>query len=164
MAVLNVHERRLPVPESGLAPLLDGLSSREDLLWPSGRGLWPAMVFDRPLGVGARGGHGPVRYTVVGYAPGQWVRFRFSGPKGFHGFHEYTVHATGDPSRAVLRHTLAMRVRGSARLTWPLVFRRLHDALLEDSLDRAEEACSGTVARPARWSPYVRLLRRFIPE
>ncbi|GAA2081616.1 hypothetical protein GCM10009801_40720 [Streptomyces albiaxialis] len=163
MAVLNVHERRLPVPESGLAPLLDGLSSENDRVWPSERGQWPRMVLDRPLGVGATGGHGPVRYTVVGYAPGRWVRFRFSGPKGFHGFHEYTVHATDDPSSAVLRHTLAMRARGPARLAWPFVFRWFHDAVIEDSLDRAERACAGTVARPARWSPYVRLLRRLTP-
>ncbi|MGW2011839.1 hypothetical protein [Streptomyces nigrescens] len=37
-----------------------------------------------------------------------------------------------------------------------------HDAALEDSLDRAERACTGTVARPARWSRYVRTLRRLI--
>lgn len=37
-----------------------------------------------------------------------------------------------------------------------------HDAALEDSLDRAERACTDTVARPARWSRYVRMLRRLI--
>ncbi|AZS71029.1 hypothetical protein DDE74_08815 [Streptomyces lydicus] len=40
--------------------------------------------------------------------------------------------------------------------------RPLHDAAPEDSLDRAERACTGTVARPARWSRYVRMLRRLI--
>ena len=37
--------------------LLDGLSAADDRLWPKDR--WPAMRFDRPLKVGARGGHGP---------------------------------------------------------------------------------------------------------
>jgi hypothetical protein len=52
-----------------------------------------------------------------------------------------------------------MRVRGTARLSWPLVFRPLHDALVEDSLDLAERAVSARLATPARWSRYVRLLR-----
>ncbi|MFD9223274.1 hypothetical protein ACFWDI_25455 [Streptomyces sp. NPDC060064] len=54
----------------------------------------------------------------------------------------------------MLNHPLAMRVRGPARLTWPLFRRRQHDAVTEDSLDRAEGV------RRSRWGPYVRLLRR----
>ncbi|UQA96284.1 SRPBCC family protein [Streptomyces halobius] len=158
MGVYNVHERVLPVPPADVGRLVDGLSGSADPLWPHGD--WPPMVLDGPLARGARGGHGPVRYTVAAYVPGQWVRFTFSGPRGFHGFHEYTVHPL-DGDRALLRHTLAMRVRGAARFTWPLAYRAFHDAVLEDSLDRAERACTGTVARPSRWSTYVRLLRRF---
>ncbi|TJZ43466.1 SRPBCC family protein [Streptomyces piniterrae] len=158
MGVYNVHERVLSAPRAEVGLLIDGLSGSADRLWPGGD--WPPMVLDGPLGPGARGGHGPVRYTVAAYVPGQWVRFTFRGPRGFHGFHEYTAHPL-DEGRTVLRHTLAMRARGAARFTWPLVFRPFHDAVLEDSLDRAEQACTGTVARPSRWSPYVRLLRRF---
>ncbi|GAU66297.1 hypothetical protein SSP35_02_06700 [Streptomyces sp. NBRC 110611] len=158
MGVYNVHERVLPVPEAEAGLLIDGLSGSGDRLWPSGD--WPPMLLDGPLAPGAAGGHGPVRYTVAAHVPGRWVRFTFSGPRGFDGFHEYTVHPLG-PDRTLLRHTLAMRARGPARLTWPLAFRHFHDAVLEDSLDRAERACTGTVARPARWNRYVRLLRRF---
>ncbi|MFI0738184.1 hypothetical protein ACH4PU_08825 [Streptomyces sp. NPDC021100] len=61
--------------------------------------------------------------------------------------------------RTVLRHTLAIRARGSARLTVPLFWRPLHDACLEAALDRAERECADGPARPARLSPYVRLLR-----
>ncbi|REK87927.1 SRPBCC family protein [Streptomyces inhibens] len=157
MGVYNVHERVLPVPGAEAGLLIDGLSGDADRLWPHPD--WPPMLFDGPLAPGASGGHGPVRYTVAAYVPGQWVRFTFRGPRGFHGFHEYTVHPLG-PDRTLLRHTLAMHARGPARLSWPLAFRHLHDAALEDSLDRAEHACTGTVARPARWSRYVRLLRR----
>ncbi|MFF4268143.1 SRPBCC family protein [Streptomyces virginiae] len=157
MGVYNLHERVIAAKESEVGALIDTLAAGdEDRLWP-GR-LWEPMEFDRPLAVGAVGGHGPVRYTVAAYVPGTWVRFAFTGPRGFHGFHEFAVLPV-DAERTVLRHTLAMRISGLARLTWPLAFRSGHDAVLEDCLDRAELACTGTVAHPARWSPYVRLLR-----
>ncbi|WP_330335514.1 SRPBCC family protein (plasmid) [Streptomyces sp. NBC_00536] len=157
MGVYNVHERLLAAKGSEVGALIDSLSDGvADRLWPQQK--WPALEFDRPLAVGATGGHGPVRYAVTAYVPGTWVRFTFSGPRGFHGFHEFAVLPV-DAERTVLRHTLAMRTGGLARLTWPLAFRSMHDACLEDGLDRAELACTGTVARPARWSPYVRLLR-----
>ncbi|RII20749.1 hypothetical protein DSC45_02795 [Streptomyces sp. YIM 130001] len=156
MAVLDVHERLLPAGAAQVGALVDSLATEADRLWPAGA--WPAMRLSGGLAPGSRGGHGPVRYTVCAYAPGQWVRFTFSGPRGFHGFHEYSVHPV-DAARTVLRHTLAMRVRGPARLTWPLAYRHLHDALLEDSLDRAEHAAAGHVTSPARRGAYVRMLR-----
>ncbi|WP_374773561.1 SRPBCC family protein [Streptomyces sp. NBC_01310] len=156
MGVYNVHERLLAAKASEVGALVDTLSTGDaDQLWP-GR-VWEPMEFDRPLSVGAVGGHGPVRYTVAAYVPGTWVRFTFTGPRGFHGFHEFAVLPV-DPEHTVLRHTLAMSTTGLTRLTWPLAWRPVHDACLEDSLDRAERACTGTVARPARWSPYVRFL------
>ncbi|MEV2256202.1 SRPBCC family protein [Streptomyces sp. NPDC050147] len=163
MGVYNVHERLLATKGSEVGALIDSLSGGvTDRLWP--HPTWTAMEFDRPLAVGATGGHGPVRYTVTAYVPGTWVRFTFSGPRGFHGFHEFTVLPV-DEERTALRHTLAMKTSGLARLTWPVAYRPMHDACLEDSLDRAELACTGTLTRPARWSPYVRLLhaleRRF---
>ncbi len=117
------------------------------------------MRLDGPLAVGASGGHGPVRYTVEEYVPGRLVRFRFQAPRGFDGFHEFTVRPRPGGG-SVLVHLLAMRARGPAPLSWPLVFRPLHDALLEDALDRAERELTGTVRAPARWSVYTRLLRR----
>lgn len=156
MAVLNIHERTIPAPESAVGALLDGLAGPDDRLWPGSD--WPPLQLDGPLAVGAAGGHGPVRYQVVGYQPGRWVRFRFSGPRGFDGFHEFTVQPAKGGS--LLRHTIAMRLHGAGRLSWPLAFRWLHDALLEDSLDRAVRACGAAVESPARWGTPVRLLRR----
>jgi hypothetical protein len=156
MAVLNIHERLLPAPPERLAPLIDGLAAPDDALWPGDR--WPALRLDGPLAVGARGGHGPIRYTVDGYAPGRWIRFRFGASTRFDGFHEFSVHPRGEDT--VIRHTLAGRPRGRMRAGWPLAIRWLHDALLEDALDHAERYVTGTVDEPARWSAYVRLLRR----
>ena len=157
MGIHNVHERLLAANECQVGELIDTLASGNgDRLWPGRH--WPPMEFDRPLTVGAVGGHGPVRYIVAGYAPGRWIRLAFTGPPGFHGFHEFAV-LPGGPQRTRLHHTLTMSPRGLARFTWPLVWRPLHDACLEDCLDRAELVCTNSVARPARWSPYVRFLR-----
>ncbi len=156
IAVVNVHERRVPAPQEAVGALIDGLAGDDDRLWPRTR--WPAVRFDRPLAVGARGGHGPVRYVVSHYVPGRWIRFRFTGPPGFHGFHEFTVEPDA-PGVTSLRHTLVLRPRGWRWLGWLLFFRPLHDAAFEDSLDQAERALTGHVAHPARWTWYVRLLR-----
>ncbi len=158
--VLNVHERRFRATPEQVGALLDRLSTKDDPLWP--HGAWPRMRFDAgKLAVGAKGGHGPVRYTVEHYDPGENVVFRFTGPKGFHGTHGLTVipHADGTTT---LKHTIVLKPKGRARLTWPLVIEPLHDALLEDALDNAERALHGSVESPARWSPRVKMLRRLL--
>lgn len=155
MPIRNAHERTLPAPAERVGALLDGLASPEDALWP--RHDWPPMRFDRPLQVGAVGGHGPIRYTVEEYEPGRQVRFRFTAPRGFHGTHGLEVEPV-DPDHTRLRHVLEMRPTGAARVSWPLVYRPLHDALLEDALDRAERAVGGA-APPRPRSHWVRLLR-----
>ena len=156
MKVRNVHQRELTASAEEVGRLLDSLSSPHDALWP--RRQWPRMAFDRPLGVGAVGGHGPIRYFVESYEPGRAVRFRFTGPRGFDGFHAFDLSPNG-PS-TVLSHTLEMTTRGAANLTWPLVFRPLHDALIEDAFDCAETALGQPPASPRRWMPWVRFLRR----
>lgn len=156
--VVNEHARRIPVPADRLGALLDGLSGPDDALWPVPA--WPPVVFDRPLGVGADGGHGPIRYRVSAYEPGRRVECTFAAATGVSGTHTLTVEPDG-PGAAVLRHVLVAReFRSSAwRLRWALIVRWLHDALLEDLLDRAEESVGTGPARPARWTPWVRLLR-----
>jgi hypothetical protein len=156
MHVLNIHQRWLPGPPERVGALLDGLAGPGDRLWPNDR--WPAIRFDRPLGPGADGGHGPIRYRVASYDPGRRVSFRFTGMPGVDGGHRLEVEPAG-PGAAVLRHVAEARFSGRWLVIWPLVVRPLHNALIEDLLDRAELAVTGTVAGPARWSPWVRLLR-----
>jgi hypothetical protein len=95
---------------------------------------------------------------VTGYVPGQRVRVRFLAPAGFHGYHEYEVLAEGDTA-CRLRHCLVMTTHWPAWLTWPLFFRPLHDALIEDSLDTAARHLGLSLPAPRRWSARVRLLR-----
>ena len=155
MRVVNSHERELPVSASAVGALIDTLASERDLLWP--KTMWPAMRFDRPLGVGAMGGHGPIRYVVVEFRHGERVKFRFSAPRGFNGFHWFEVAAKGETA-AVLRHTLEMEAQGPALLSWPLVFRWLHDACVEDALSLAQVSL-GIEPTVHPWSAWVRMLR-----
>jgi hypothetical protein len=152
--IRNVHERRLNAEPATVEALLARLASPDDRLWPAHR--WWPQRFDGGLTVGAKGGHGPVRYKVESVGPHRVV-FRFPVQGGFLGTHRLEVFPDGDGS--ILRHTLELRTVGRARLLWPLI-RPLHDALLEDCMDNAVRATGGTVAAPARHSAYVRFARR----
>lgn len=156
--MLNIHERELQATSDKVGLLIDSLASREDALWP--RLSWPHMEFDRELCVGARGGHGPIRYFVEQYVPGKSIKFRFTGPNGFDGFHAYECIKT-TTNNVILRHTLEMTAHGVAVLSWPIAFRPMHDALIEDSLSTAE-ASLGQAPQIYAWSSWVRLLRSVV--
>ena len=155
--IRNVHERVINAPIESLGALLDGLGLKDDRLWPSQS--WTPMVLDRPLAVGADGGHGVIRYYVSEYEPGRRVRFTFRPRTGIIGAHELSLDALDD-ERTRIRHILIGRARGAMRLMFSAVVEPLHDAVVEDLLDNAEREATGTVVRPATWSPRVRLLRR----
>ncbi len=155
MRVTNVHRRTIDDVDA-VADLIDALAGDDDRLWPRDR--WPAMRLDRSLQVGAQGGHGPIRYWVDLYDPGRRARFRFERPRGLGGFHEFVLlHGGGRPAELV--HVLEARLTGTARVTWPLLYRPLHDALIEDALDNATRTTKGW-AEQASWSRYVRFLRQ----
>jgi len=110
--VWNEHRRPLAAPVAEVRALIDGPASVDDRLWPHEH--WPAIRFDRPLQVGARGGHAPVRYSVVEYLPGRRIRFRFEAPSGFLGHHGFSVEEAG--GGALLRHLLTVQPVGPARV------------------------------------------------
>ncbi len=159
MLVRNFHARSFSVPVDQVSRLVDGLAGSDDALWPTAH--WPRMRFDRPLEVGADGGHGPVRYKIAGYVPGEWIRFQFTGSIGLVGFHEISVRPVGI-EQAELSNLLVANVQGLGLLRWSLVLRPLHDVVIEEMLDRAEQAATGTVSNPVQWSPWVRFLRRVL--
>jgi hypothetical protein len=153
----NVHQREYPVPPTRLGELLDTVAGDHDRLWPN---RWPPITFDGPLAVGARGGHGPIRYTVSDYRPGRRVEFQFDPRLGMHGSHVIEVIPGTNPNHSTLRHVLVARPTIRGRLRW-LAIRPLHDALLEDLLDRAgHDVCAST--RTTHWSVWVRLLRALL--
>ena len=94
--IRNHHSRTLHSTMAKAEPLLARLGTDQDALWPRER--WPAMRFKEGLRPGAQGGHGPIRYTVE-HVDARNVRFRFTGPEGFHGWHGLDVGFTHvDPS------------------------------------------------------------------
>ena len=126
-----------------------------DARWPGKT--WSRRQLDSPLAVGAIGGHGPIRYLVEAYTPGQSVRFRLTAPAGFDGWHGFEV-LDATPAHCVLEHRIEMKARGSALLFWPLVIGPLHDVCVEDVLSQAQLAL-GNTPRQTPWPAYVRLLR-----
>ena len=158
MRATSIHRRHIQAPVEAIGALIDGLASADDRLWPGGR--WPPMRFDRPLGTGADGGHGFIRYDVAAFEPGHSATFRFKGPRGLTGTHGFeTATAAGG---TVLSHTIAGRASWWFAPVWLAVIRPVHDALIEDALDNAERESTGTAAEPARWSWWVRTLRRVL--
>lgn len=154
----NVHVRMLP-------PRGDWVE-RAVAAWPSKH--WPPLVLDRPLGVGADGGHGFVRYRCTAYEPGQRVEFTFT--RFITGTHAFEVVPGG------VRHVITGHPTGWMRLGWPLAVRWLHDALIEDLLDNLSAEAEGGATQPreaasgqfntagvafhrSRWSWWVRVLR-----
>ncbi len=158
MKVVNVHQRRLQATPAQVAELLASLGSPADKLWPPN---WPRMKFDRPLVPGAVGGHGPIGYVVTAYTPGEAIRFRFTEPKGFDGWHSFTVLGATEED-CVLEHRIEMQTEGRATLLWELAIRHLHNALVEDALSQAQRAV-GNKPLVVPWPVKVRLLRWLLP-
>ncbi|WAZ21169.1 DUF2867 domain-containing protein [Streptomyces cinnabarinus] len=153
--VRNVHDRVLAAPADRVGALLDRLAAPDDPLFPSPA--WAPVRFDRPLSVGAAGGHGPVRYSVAEYEPGRRVRFAFDPPGT--GFHELSVEPLG-PDRCRIRHLLEQDQPLGERLGWLLAVRAVHGTVIEELFDNAELAATGSLPAPVRPGRYVRLLQR----
>lgn len=154
MKVVNVHQRLMHAKPADVGALIDSLSSPHDKLWP-GRN-WPRMKLDRPLGIGATGGHGPIRYFVDAYAPSHAVRFRFTRPHGFDGWHCFEV-IDATAAHCVLEHRIEMQARGFAALLWLLAIRPLHDMCVEEALSQAQISL-GNQPKPVIWPLYTKLL------
>jgi hypothetical protein len=158
MNIVNVHQRRLEATPAQVAELMASLGSQNDRLWPPN---WPRIRFDRPLAPGAVGGHGPIGYVVTVYTPGEAIRFRFTEPRGFDGWHSFTVLGATDED-CFLEHRIEMQTSGRATLLWELAIRHLHNALVEDALSQAQRAV-GNKPLVVPWPAWVRVLRWLMP-
>lgn len=154
MRVKRRHWRDLDATPEEVAQLIAGLGSDHDQLWPSEH--WPGTViaFDRPLAVGARGGHGLIRYSVEQYEPTRRVTFRFDPGEGLDGTHGLAIEPLAG-GRTRLVHSLDTRLEGAVRLAKPML-ERMHDTLVRQLLDRAELATAGRVVHPVRMPLWMR--------
>ncbi|BEL05015.1 hypothetical protein Q0Z83_032060 [Actinoplanes sichuanensis] len=160
MTVLdNTHERLLPVPAAAVGSLLDRIGRPGDPLWPAPT--WPPIRLDRPVAVGATGGHGPVGYHVSAYRPGRLVEFTFDPRIGLTGTHTFEVVDHGEHA-CVLRHRLVGTATARMRLSWAALIGSCHDTVLEHLLDNAEHAVTGTVTAPVRYPWRARLAVRLM--
>jgi hypothetical protein len=131
------------------------LASGDDIMWPHEH--WPAMRLSKGLLSGSTGGHGPIGYSVREIVPGKMIRFDFTRPKGFKGYHYFEIVPLR-PHTSVVKHVIYMRVQGLDILKWLLAIRWLHNALIEDALDKLESHFS-LGQKLHRWSLWVRLWR-----
>jgi len=156
MKITNIHKRIINQPKESISKILDTLSSNNDLLWPKEK--WPPMVFRKGLIEGETGGHRPIRYSIKKYIPGSLIEFDFMKPDGFNGIHKFEITEI-EKDKTELKHTISMTVSGKGMFTWYFAIKWLHDALLEDCMDKAENNFL-TEKINSDWNLWVRFLRR----
>ena len=118
------------------------------------------MKFKDGLKVGAKGGHGPIRYTIEIFHPGEIIQFRFDKPQGFNGVHRFEIIEL-DSQNTFLKHSIDMKTNLRATLIWYITIKWLHDALIEDLLDRVENHYNNSKKR-TKWSLWVKFLRKIL--
>lgn len=155
--IRNVHQRAYPVPAAQVGALVARVAEPDSPVWPPG---WPPMVLDRPLGVGAVGGHGPIRYRCTEWVPGRRAQFTLAPGSPIEGTHTFEVLDGPEPDSSILRHEISGRLRGVGHLLWPLAIRWLHDAVLAELFDRTAVSLGHPPVTPARRSAWVTLLRK----
>ncbi|NOX89092.1 MAG: hypothetical protein GXO77_08700 [Calditrichaeota bacterium] len=158
MKIINIHKRTIRQPKEKIAKILDSLSSKDDRLWPNEK--WTPMIFKKGLTEGATGGHRPIKYSVKKYDPGSLIEFNFIKPEGFAGIHKFEITEI-EKGKTELKHTIDMTVSGKGILTWYIAVKWLHNALLEDCMDKAENNFL-TKKKKTEWNLWVLLLRRIL--
>lgn len=133
MKIINIHQREYHQPYARLCDILETLSSRNDRLWPNE--IWPPMILSDGLAVHSRGGHGPIGYYISNYDPGKCIEFTFTQPEDFVGTHTFEILVISE-SLCILKHTIDMDLNSRGAVVWCCAIKWLHDALLEDCLDK----------------------------
>lgn len=151
----NVHERIVQAPAETVGALVDRLSAPGDPLFPTP--VWPAMVLDRPLGIGADGGHGRIHYRVTAHEPGRSVRFDMTGDGLGTGYHRLDVEPLG-PDRCRISHILEVTMNMGTFAFFKLAIEPVHDTMVEEIFDNAERAALGSLPHPPARRPRRALL------
>ena len=157
-AISNVHVREIAAPAEAVGEILATLGSADDRLWATD--LWVAtpVVLDHPLRVGANGGHGSIRYSVVEYEDSRRIVFEFSPDGGLSGRHGFELEALA-PDRCRLRHFLEAETSRWMRPIVPILI-AYHDAMVETAFDRAELEATGSLQRRTHIPRWLRVVNR----
>lgn len=162
MKVRNVHQREMRGSMQQLGEIIKTYGSSNDRMYPFER--WPKMQLEGPDGpplVGRIGNRGAARFVMTLYENGERVRYswKFLKPAGFDGHHHGEAEEVGN-GKLLFRSVIDMNTRGlKATLLWLFVMRPLHDAVVEDSLDKVEREL-GSSPTVHKWSTWVKFLRR----
>ena len=156
MNVLNIHKRTIQQPKDKVTALLKTLSTENDKIWPKEK--WPPMKFKAGIQENAKGGHGPIRYSVEKYTPNEIIQFRFLKPSGFNGIHKFEIRELSE-EQTEITHTIDMKTAGKGTLIWLLAIRSLHNALIEDGFDKLENHFSEH-KKNTQWNFWVKFLRK----
>ena len=162
MKVVNIHKRIIKKPKEEVSKLLETLSTKDDKVWP--KVYWPAMRFKEGLKVGAKGGHGIIRYSIEEYVLGERIVFNFFKPLGFNGIHKFEINEV-TPFKTEVRHSIIMKTEGLlATFKWLFVIRWLHDALIENAFDTIENNFTEVTKHTKRsnWVSFWRFLFKWI--
>lgn len=157
-AILNLHERNIPVLPERAAQILESLATSTDMLWPCEK--WPPMILDNGLTPGSSGGHSKIRYSVSEHVPGKRVEFRFAPMPSlpeFHGHHYFEV--VQRDADTVFRHTIDVSTDFRTWVYWKIFIEHVHDAVIEDAFDKVERVAGVPRPHHSRWSLHVRFLR-----
>jgi hypothetical protein len=157
MKVVNIHRREIKQPKFELEKLFQTLASENDLMLATDK--WSPMKLDKGLQVGSKGGHGPMKYFVIDYQQNNSITFQFD-LKGFDGFHKFKLTEL-ETGKTELLHIIEMNTSGFSTIKWSLVIRWLHDAYIEDALDKVESYFTKDKKR-SRWNLWVKILRKIM--
>lgn len=158
MKVLNIHKRKIDTQKEKILELFPTVATEEDRIWPKEN--WPKMKLNSGLQNGSKGGHGPIRYEIVEFKPESHIVFKFQEPKGFNGIHKFEVSEISE-NQSQITHTIDMRTSFWGTIQWLFAVRWLHDALIEDALDKVQnQLTQGT--NKTKWNPWVKFLRAIL--
>jgi len=155
MKIINIHEREYEQSSSVISEILETLSSKDDRLWPNE--IWPPMVLNNNLTINSSGGHGPIGYYISNYDHGNSIEFTFTNPKEYIGTHKFEIIKISNKT-TLLRHTINMTLNIKGLVTWYFAIKWLHDALLEDCLDKVHNQLTGKKVKSSHnfWVKYLR--------
>jgi len=160
MRVINIHKRFIKAPITKVSELVEQLATDADKIWPYEK--WPAIRFKDGLKVGAKGGHGLIKYTITKYKPSEIIQFQFTEPKGFNGIHEFRISSINE-TETEIHHVIDVKLSFLGILQWFVFIRWLHDALIEDAFDKVENQFS-TTHKQSKWNPWVKFWRRILSK
>ena len=134
---------------------METLATDHDKVWPKDK--WPKMRLDKGLEKGSKGGHGPIKYYIKDHVRGEKLVFQFTRPNGFFGVHRFDIQEV-EQSQTLLTHTIDIKVNLKGWILWYAGIKWLHDALIEDGLDRIHNQINKET-KTTPWNFWVRILR-----